>query len=62
MSDESRAKRLHDINVALMNECLHYRAELRKIANGEGVYGMQAHEYKEIARAALAYRPPGQSV
>jgi hypothetical protein len=26
---------------------------LRKIATGDGVYGMQAHEYKQIARAAL---------
>lgn len=29
------------------------REALRKIANGEGVYGQQAHEYKQIARAAL---------
>ena len=28
-------------------------AALEKIANGEGVYGAQAHEYKQIARAAL---------
>lgn len=27
---------------------------LRQIANGEGTYGAQAHEYKQIARAALA--------
>lgn len=29
---------------------------LRKIANGEGAYGAQAHEYKQIARAALKGR------
>lgn len=27
---------------------------LVKIANGDGTYGAQAHEYKEIARAALS--------
>jgi hypothetical protein len=27
---------------------------LKQIANGEGYYGAQAREYKEIARAALA--------
>lgn len=27
---------------------------VREIAAGEGIYGMQAREYKEIARAALA--------
>ncbi|QQM29342.1 hypothetical protein JET14_13515 [Martelella lutilitoris] len=27
---------------------------LKQIANGDGVYGAQAHEYKQIARAALA--------
>lgn len=27
---------------------------LTRIANGDGVYGAQAHEYKTIARAALA--------
>lgn len=30
------------------------RAALEKIANGDGVYGTQAHEYKQIARQALA--------
>lgn len=30
---------------------------LREIAKGEGVYGAQAHEYKQIARAALASEP-----
>ncbi len=29
-------------------------AALEKIASGEGVYGKQAFEYKEIARAVLA--------
>lgn len=29
------------------------RGALHKIANGDGVYGMQAGEYKAIARAAL---------
>ena len=27
---------------------------LQKIANGDGVYGAQAHEYKQTARAAIA--------
>ena len=27
---------------------------LQAIANGEGVYGAQAHEYKQIARAAIS--------
>ena len=27
---------------------------LRQIANGEGTYGAQANEYKQLARAALA--------
>jgi hypothetical protein len=30
------------------------RLALEKIAAGDGYYGMQAREYKEIARAALA--------
>lgn len=30
-----------------------YRTALEKIANGEGYYGAQAREYKEIARKAL---------
>lgn len=30
-----------------------YRAALQQIAAGEGVYGAQAHEYKQIARKAL---------
>ena len=29
------------------------RKALEEIANGDGVYGMQAFEYKEIARQAL---------
>lgn len=29
------------------------RKALAKIANGEGYYGAQAHEYKQIARTAL---------
>ena len=29
------------------------RAALEKISNGEGRYGAQAFEYKQIARAAL---------
>jgi hypothetical protein len=33
---------------------------LEKIANGDGVYGAQAHEYKQIARAALAASPSGR--
>ena len=31
-----------------------FRTALEKIASGDGVYGAQAHEYKQIARAALA--------
>ncbi len=30
------------------------REALEQIATGDGVYGQQAHEYKKIARAALA--------
>lgn len=29
------------------------RSALTEISTGEGVYGAQAHEYKQIARAAL---------
>jgi len=29
------------------------RQALQEIANGEGYYGMQAKEYKDIAKAAL---------
>lgn len=29
------------------------QAALQRIAVGEGVYGAQAHEYKQIARSAL---------
>jgi len=36
------------------------REALRKIAAGEGVYGAQAHEYKELARAALSKAEAGQ--
>lgn len=32
-----------------------YRAALMKIAAGEGAYGAQAHEYKQIARTALGW-------
>lgn len=34
-----------------------FRAALWKIAAGEGVYGQQAHEYKQIARKALGLTP-----
>lgn len=34
----------------------HLESALSKIANGEGCYGAQAREYKEIARQALAER------
>ena len=30
------------------------RNALKKIADGNGIYGIQAGEYKDIARAALA--------
>lgn len=36
------------------------RAALKKIAAGFGVYGLQAHEYKQIARAALGGAENGQ--
>lgn len=42
--------RRHDLAQAEIDRL---REALRKIANGEGVYGQQAHEYKQIARAAL---------
>lgn len=31
---------------------------LDEISNGEGIYGMQAYEYKKIARTALAKARP----
>lgn len=31
-----------------------YRRALEAIATGEGAYGWQAHEYKQIAKTALA--------
>lgn len=31
------------------------RTALEQIANGEGYYGAQAREYKEIAKAALGF-------
>lgn len=41
----------------LQRRCEIYRAALEKIAVGDGVYGAQAHEYKQIARAALNQEP-----
>lgn len=38
-----------------------YRITLRAIASGDGVYGAQAHEYKQIARAALNVSPQDQA-
>lgn len=38
---------------AAEQRCARLEAALEEIANGEGVYGAQAHEYKQIARAAL---------
>jgi hypothetical protein len=34
-----------------------YVDALEQIANGEGTYGAQAHEYKQIARKALGLKP-----
>ena len=34
---------------------------LQAIANGEGVYGAQAHEYKQIARKAIAKATGGDA-
>lgn len=40
-------------SAALRAENARLREALEKIAAGDGVYGQQAGEYKEIARAAL---------
>jgi len=37
----------------LRDEIERLRAALKQIANGEGYYGSQAGEYKQIARTAL---------
>ena len=34
-----------------------YKAALKSIAGGEGIYGTQAHEYKETARKVLERFP-----
>ena len=36
------------------------RAALTEIATGDGVYGAQAHEYKQIARRALGQMNEGK--
>ena len=36
-----------------VSEAAEYRIALEKIANGEGYYGAQAREYKQIAKRAL---------
>lgn len=42
---------------ALQREADGLREALERIAAGDGVYGAQAHEYKQIARAALNVSP-----
>lgn len=42
---------------ALEAERDRYREALQKIASGDGIYGAQAGEYKQIARAALTKTP-----
>ena len=42
---------------ALQREADGMREALERIAAGDGVYGAQAHEYKQIARAALNVSP-----
>ena len=44
---EAKIQRLAKVNEDLLEA-------LKKIDAGEGVYGAQAHEYKQIARAAIA--------
>lgn len=39
---------------AAADEIARLREALQKIAEGQGYYGSQAREYKEIARTALA--------
>ncbi len=43
-----------EIFMDLMRERDELMAALKKIAAGDGVYGVQAHEYKQIARQAIA--------
>ena len=45
--------RLQDHSKAKDAEIEHLRAALEEIAAGHGVYGAQAHEYKQVARRAL---------
>lgn len=50
-----RGDRLAAINLATAINCHQELMEaLRKIALGEGYYGLQAREYKDIAKAAIA--------
>ncbi len=39
---------------ALARENRIFERALKEIADGEGIYGAQAYEYKQIARAAIA--------
>lgn len=43
--------------LTLQREADGLREALERIAAGDGVYGAQAHEYKQIARAALNVSP-----
>ena len=63
LSGDTCVQVMHDepCYTAIADELTRLRAQnaalveaLEKIANGDGVYGAQAHEYKQIARAALA--------
>lgn len=58
LTEDERDKLVHSWNACLNmqdpeRDVAALVEALRKIASGDGVYGAQAHEYKEIARAAL---------
>lgn len=50
-----------EANARLIAEAPTMLEALQKIAAGDGVYGAQAHEYKQIAREAIAAFAPSQT-
>lgn len=52
-SEQNMESHLIDFIIQLRKDNQRLRLALRQIALGEGIYGQQAAEYKQIAREAL---------
>jgi hypothetical protein len=49
---------VHEELAAARAEIERLKFALKEIAKGDGIYGAQAREYKDIARAALEWKEP----